>query len=61
MCLPKLDPGVFSAGGETSPGCLFFSLHFSSLLVTKRRKGRPDKARDRGPGGVLMQYVEEAE
>ena len=25
------------------------NLHFSSPLVTKRRKGRPDKARDRGP------------
>ncbi len=25
------------------------SPNFSHLLVTKRRKGRPDKARDRGP------------
>ncbi len=33
----------------------------SLSFVTKRRKGRPDKARDRGPRGVLVQYVEEAD
>ena len=35
--------------------------HFSHPLVTKRRKGRPDKARDRGPRKRTVGYVEEAE
>ncbi len=34
---------------------------FSYLLVTKRRKGRPDKARDRGPRNRTVWYVEEAD
>ncbi len=34
---------------------------FSHLLVTKRRKGRPDKARDRGPRKRTVRYVEEAD
>ena len=49
-----------------------FSLHFSSLLVTKRRKGRSDKGRQakacgselrttETDAGVLVQYVEEVE
>ncbi len=38
-----------------------FSPHFSHLLVTKRRKGRPDKARDRGPRKRTVRYVEEAD
>ncbi len=33
---------------------------FSHLLVTKRRKGRPDKARDRGPRKHPVVYAEEA-
>ncbi len=37
------------------------SLRFSHLLVTKRRKGRPDKARDRGPRKRTVGYVEEAD
>ena len=37
------------------------SPHFSHLLVTKRRKGRPDKARDRGPRKRTVGYVEEAD
>ena len=48
------------------------SLYFSSLLVTKRRKGRPDKGRQakacgselrttETDAGVLVQYVEEVE
>ncbi len=36
------------------------SPHFSHLLVTKRRKGRPDKAGDRGPRKRTVGYVEEA-
>ncbi len=46
--------------GRSSPS-------FSHPLVTKRRKGRPDKARDpqastpEGPAGVLVEYAEEAE
>ena len=39
----------------------FVSPNFSHLLVTKRRKGRPDKARDRGPRKRTVGYVEEAE
>ena len=35
--------------------------HFSHPLVTKRRKGRPDKAHDRGPRKRTVGYVEEAE
>ncbi len=35
--------------------------HFSHLLVTKRRKGWPDKARDRGPRKRTVGYVEEAD
>jgi hypothetical protein len=40
------------------------SPHFSHLLVTKRRKGRPDKARDPqagapGPRKRTVGYVEE--
>ena len=49
-----------------------FSLHFSSLLVTKRRKGRSDKGRQakacgselrttETDAGVLVQYVEEVD
>ncbi len=34
---------------------------FSHLLVTKRRKGRPDQARDRGPRKRTVRYVEEAD
>ncbi len=39
--------------------------HFSHLLVTKRRKGRPDKARGGtrlrvGPRKRTLEYVEEA-
>ena len=37
------------------------SPHFSHLLVTKRRKGWPDKARDRGPRKRTVRYVEEAD
>ena len=38
------------------------SPYFSHLLVTKRRKGRPNKARrDRGPRKRTVGYVEEAE
>ncbi len=35
--------------------------HFSHLLVTKRRKGRPGKAHDRGPRKRTVEYVEEAD
>ncbi len=35
--------------------------HFSHLLVTKRRKGRPGKAHDRGPRKRTVGYVEEAD
>ena len=34
---------------------------FSHLLVTKRRKGWPDEARDRGPRKRTVGYAEEAE
>ena len=42
------------------------SPHFSSLVVARRRKGRPGKACDRdhswrAPAVVLVQYVEEAD
>ncbi len=42
------------------------SPRFSHLLVTKRRKGRPDKARDPqagapGPRKRTVRYVEEAD
>ena len=37
------------------------SPYFSHLLVTKRRKGRPGKARDQGPRKRTVGYVEEAE
>ena len=37
------------------------SPYFSHLLVTKRRKGRPGKAHDRGPRKRTVWYVEEAE
>ncbi len=34
--------------------------HFSHLIVTKRRKGRPDKTRDRGHRRRTAGYVEES-
>ncbi len=36
------------------------SPNFSHLLVTKGRKGRPDKAHDRGPRKRTVWYVEES-
>ena len=38
-----------------------FSPSFSHQVVAKRRKGRPDKARDRGPRKRTLEYVEEAD
>ncbi len=35
--------------------------HFSHLIVTKRRKGRPDKARDRGHHRRTLRYAEESD
>ncbi len=37
------------------------SPHFSHQVVAKRRKGRPDKACDRGPRKRTLEYVEEAD
>jgi hypothetical protein len=37
------------------------SPHFSHRVVAKRRKGRPDKARDRDPRKRTVGYVEEAD
>ena len=34
---------------------------YALVLVTKRRKHRPDKARDRGPRKRTVQYAEEAD
>ncbi len=48
--------------GNLKRGAVFLlNPHFSHLLVTKRRKGRPDKERDRGPRKRTVRYVEEAD
>ena len=49
-----------TSSGPWSIRLSWTSPNFSHLLVTKRWKGRPDKARDRGPRRRTIRYVEEA-
>ncbi len=68
MSTPKLHGRKGTDTNQTVPQDGFFqevrkllSPHFSHQVVAKRRKGRPDTARDRGPRKRTLEYVEEAE
>jgi hypothetical protein len=62
-CLRSIEAEIEPATGpETRLLPIFFNPLFSAAFVARRRKRRPDKAREvLDRAGVLVQYVEQAD